>query len=191
MFNIVIFGPPGAGKGTQSFRIATRYQLKHISTGEILREEIRKGSNLGVSAAQYMERGELVPDEMLIEILRRLIEENRYINGFVFDGYPRTLIQAEVLDEVMVKEGICINLVLSLEVNEEELVARLSKRAEDQFRSDDRPEVIHQRLITYHKQTAPLLDYFKKQGKLVSVMGIGSIDDISEKLYNEIDTAYP
>ncbi len=186
-----MFGPPGAGKGTQSLRIAQRFQLKHISTGDILREEVRRESLCGKLARDYMDKGMLVPDEILVNILRKVVDENRYVNGFVFDGFPRTLFQAEELDLMLAKEKLMINLVLELEVNEDELVNRLVKRAEDQGRSDDKPEVIRKRLETYHNQTEPLLHYFKNQGKLVTIHGVGTIDHISEMLYREIAQFHP
>lgn len=187
MFNLILFGPPGAGKGTQSVSIATRYQLKHISTGEILREEVRHGTPIGRKAAEYMNNGKLVPDDVLIALLTRVVEENRYLNGFVFDGFPRTIIQAEAFDKMLAEQGIEVSLVLSLEVNEDELVQRLVKRAEEQGRTDDRPEVIRHRLETYHRKTSPLLQYFEKQGKLHSIYGIGTVTDIFEELCELID----
>ncbi|MCX6270251.1 MAG: adenylate kinase [Bacteroidetes bacterium] len=190
MVNLIIFGPPGAGKGTQSVRIAQKYQLKHISTGEILREEVRIESKCGRVAKVYMDEGKLVPDEVLINILRRVIDENRYVNGFIFDGFPRTLVQAEELDKMLHHEDLSISLVLSLIVDHEELIERLYKRALQEGRADDKARVIHQRLETYNKMTAPLLDYFEAQGKLATVPGIGTIDDIFQSLYSNIDKLY-
>ena len=186
MFNLVMFGPPGAGKGTQSLKLAQVFQLKHISTGDILREEVRRDSLCGKKAKEYMDKGMLVPDEVLINILKKVIDENRYVNGFVFDGFPRTLFQATELDIILAKEKLEVSMVLSLEVDEDELVARLAKRAIDQGRTDDKPEVIRKRLETYHETTEPLLNYFKAQGKMVGVKGVGTVDDITRKLVDAI-----
>lgn len=187
MFNLILFGPPGAGKGTQSVSIANKYQLKHISTGEILREEVRHGTPIGRKVAEFMNNGKLVQDDVLIILLTKVVEENRYLNGFVFDGFPRTIVQAEAFDKMLAEQGTKVSLVLSLEVNEDELVQRLVKRAEEQGRIDDRPEVIRDRLETYRRKTSPLLQYFDKQGKLQSIYGIGTVSDIFEKLCGRID----
>jgi adenylate kinase len=187
MFNLILFGPPGAGKGTQSVNVASKYQLKHISTGEILREEVRLNTPIGREVDEYLNNGKLVPDEILIVLIRKFIEENRYQNGFVMDGFPRTLVQAEALDKMFADQGTEVSLVISLEVNEEELVQRLSGRAEEQGRSDDRPAVIRDRLETYRLKTSPLLKYFEKQGKLHAIYGIGSVNEIFDKLCVLID----
>jgi len=187
MFNLILFGPPGAGKGTQSVSIATRYQLKHISTGDILREEVRLMTPIGRKAAEFMNNGKLVPDDVLIALLTKVVEENRYLNGFVFDGFPRTIVQAEAFDKMLAEQGISVSLVLSLEVNEDELVQRMVKRAIEQGRTDDRPDVVRERLETYRRKTSPLLEYFDNQGKLHAIYGIGSVSDILEKLCEQID----
>jgi adenylate kinase len=142
---------------------------------------------IGRKAAEFMNNGKLVPDDVLIALLTKVVEENRYLNGFVFDGFPRTIIQAEAFDKMLAEQGIDVSLVLSLEVNEDELVQRLVKRAEEQGRTDDRPDVIRERLETYRRKTSPLLQYFDKQGKLHSVYGIGTVSDILEKLCEHID----
>ncbi|MHC1706188.1 MAG: adenylate kinase [Bacteroidales bacterium] len=190
MFNLVMFGPPGAGKGTQSLRLAQVFQLKHISTGDILREEVRRESLCGKKAKEYMDKGMLVPDEVLINILKKVIDENRYVNGFVFDGFPRTLFQATELDIILAKEKLEVSMVLSLVVDEEELVTRLAKRAVDQGRTDDKPEVIRKRLETYHETTEPLLKYFMEQGKMVAIKGVGTVDEITKSLVDAI-TNFP
>lgn len=182
MFNLVMFGPPGAGKGTQSLKLAQIFQLKHISTGDILREEVRRESLCGKKAKEYMDKGMLVPDDVLINILRKVIDENRYVNGFVFDGFPRTLFQATELDIILAKEKLEVSMVLSLIVDENELVARLAKRASEQGRTDDKPDVIRKRLELYHNMTEPLLKYFTGQGKVMTIKGVGSIEEITKSL---------
>ena len=188
MLNILIFGPPGAGKGTQSLKISEKYNLKHISTGDILREEIRKNTALGRDAKSYMDKGHLVPDQLLIGILKCVIDSSMHVDGFVFDGFPRTLIQAEAFDKMMEESGQQIKMVLSLEVDQDEIVQRLVKRAAEQGRTDDTPEVVRNRQETYKRQTFPLLDYYEKQGKLVSLQGIGEIEDIFGNITKTIES---
>jgi adenylate kinase len=187
MLNIILFGPPGAGKGTQAKKLAREFHLKHISTGDLLREEIRKDSQCGKKARLFMEEGNLVPDEILIEMLRVVIHENRYIQGFIFDGFPRTLVQAEELDNMFIDENLKVDLVLSLEVSGEALIQRMTKRSLDEGRTDDKPEVFKQRLVNYHDLTEPLLEFYSRQGKLVRVDGMGSIEDITHVLGEEIE----
>lgn len=187
MLNIIIFGPPGAGKGTQSERIIERYRLTHLSTGDILRNEIKNETKLGILAKSYMDKGALVPDAVVIDMLKNKIEENRFSKGFVFDGFPRTLAQAKSLDEMLNKAEIPISIVVSLDVKDDELINRLVKRGAESGRSDDNEEVIVQRLNVYKQQTMPLIDYYKNQGKLGSVHGVGSIDEIFKKICNVID----
>lgn len=187
MLNIILFGPPGAGKGTQAKRLAREFQFKHISTGDLLREEIRKDSQCGKKAKVYMEKGNLVPDELLIEMLKVVIEENRNVQGFIFDGFPRTLIQAEELDDMLSLENLKIDVVLALEVKRDQLIHRMTKRAAEEGRSDDNPEVFMQRLVNYHELTEPLLDFYSRQGKLVRVNGVGSVEEISSLLGQEIN----
>ena len=178
MFNLILFGPPGSGKGTQSKKIAQKYNLKHVSTGDILRNEVKKQTELGEKAKAIMTTGKLVPDDLLIEILHSVIESNKDVKGFIFDGFPRTTVQAEALDELMVNVTSDICQVVSLEVADEEVVNRLLKRAEIEGRKDDNAETINIRLRVYKNQTAPLLEYYEKQGKLFRVEGEGSIDEI-------------
>lgn len=187
MFNIIIFGPPGSGKGTQSVKIAEKFNIKHISTGDILRNEVKQQTELGMKAQSIMEKGELVPDELLIEILHSVIEKNKGVAGFIFDGFPRTLIQAKELDQLMEKIEDSINLVLSLEVGDEEVVKRLLKRAELEGRKDDNKETIENRLNVYRNQTAPLLDYYHEQEKLEKIKGVGSIEEIFNEICKVVD----
>ncbi len=182
MFNLILFGPPGSGKGTQSKKLAEKYSLKHVSTGDILRSEVKQQTTLGKKAQAIMTTGELVPDELLIEILHSEIDNNKEAKGFIFDGFPRTTVQAKALDGLMVKVSSDICQVISLEVEDEEVVARLLKRAEIEGRKDDNAETISTRLKVYKSQTAPLLDYYDKQCKLYKVKGEGSIEEIFKSI---------
>jgi adenylate kinase len=190
MFNLVIFGPPGAGKGTQSIKIAEKYRLDHISTGDLLRNEIKNCTPLGLKVRSVIEKGELVPDELLIDLLKDTMHKHNDMAGFIFDGFPRTLVQAEELDRLLESEGQRINLTLALVVEEEELIKRILHRAVESDRTDDTEEVIQNRLLVYHRQTKPLIDYYRKQGKLESVFGKGTIDQIFNKLCQVIDAHY-
>jgi len=186
MFNLILFGPPGAGKGTQAIKIAEKYGWKHVSTGDILRAEVKQGTSLGLKVKAIMEAGTLVSDELLIEIMESVFRKNHDAGGFVLDGFPRTLEQAKELDQMMIKLGTNVSLVLSLEVNEEELVKRLLKRAQEQGRKDDTEEVIKNRLVQYHQHTKPLIEYYQEKKLLKNVMGVGSIDDIFATLCHSI-----
>jgi adenylate kinase len=188
MFNLVLFGPPGSGKGTQASRIAEKFNLAHISTGEIFRREIRNETELGLRVKHIIEKGELVPDSLLIDILRSALETDTKPGGVVFDGFPRTLQQAADLDILMIELGQKVNLVLALEVNEEEIVKRLLKRAQAEGRKDDTEDVIRNRMSVYHSQTAPLIAYYSKQGKYLSVNGIGSIDEIFQGICKVVES---
>lgn len=187
MLNIVIFGGPGSGKGTQSQKLIDKYHLTHISTGEILREEIEQESKLGKLANKYMSHGQLVPDEVVIDILDELLEDNPDSAGYIFDGFPRTLEQGEALDEILRKKNENINVVLSLEVDDDELTDRLIKRGELSGRSDDTPETIKSRLQVYYRQTAQLKEYYAKQGILAMIDGMGTVDDIFSRIENVVD----
>jgi len=182
MFNLILFGPPGAGKGTQAIKIAGRFEWKHVSTGDILRAEVSQGTPLGMKVKTVMEAGHLVSDELLIEIMESVFRANTNVKGFVLDGFPRTLKQAEELDNMLEGLGEKITRVLSLEVNEDELVNRLLKRAQEQGRKDDTKEVIKNRLLQYHHHTKPLIDYYKGKKLFKEVKGEGTIDDIFEQL---------
>ncbi len=182
MFNLILFGPPGSGKGTQSIKIAEKYYLKHISTGDILRNEVKEQTVLGKEAQSIINNGALVLDELLIQILHSVIENNRGVTGFIFDGFPRTTVQADALDQLMLKVNSAINYVISLEVDDDDVKKRLLKRADIEGRKDDNETTINNRLDVYKSQTSPLLNYYDKQDKLVKVEGTGSIDDIFESI---------
>jgi len=188
MYNLILFGPPGSGKGTQSARIADKYNLVHTSTGDIFRTEIRNGSPLGLKVQSIIEKGELVPDDLLVDILRSALQRAAgNINGFVMDGFPRTIRQAEDFDKLLKETSESVSLVLALDVDEEEVVKRLLKRAQLESRKDDTEEVIRNRMKVYHSQTYPLMDYYSKQGKFQSVRGVGSVDNIFEDICKTID----
>jgi adenylate kinase len=190
MLNIVLFGPPGAGKGTQSENLIARYQLVHLSTGDIFRFNIKGETELGKLAKSYMDKGELVPDSVTISMLES--EVNKYTDpkGFIFDGFPRTGAQAEALDNFLTSKNTSITCMLALEVNEDELKARLLNRAKSSGRPDDAdPAVIENRINVYNRETAPVADYYKAQGKYKGIDGIGTIEEISDRLYQAIETA--
>ncbi len=181
------FGAPGSGKGTQSARLVEKYGLKHVSTGEILRSEIRAGSQLGQLAESYMSKGELVPDDVVIDILEELIERNGKIKGFIFDGFPRTLTQGEALSKMLMKHDEDVNVVISLDVEDEELIDRLLKRGQISGRKDDNRKTIESRLRVYYNQTSPLKDFYKEQGILRVIRGTGTVDEIFNAIEDEID----
>ena len=188
MLNIVLFGPPGAGKGTQSKKLCDKYQLIHLSTGDLLRDEISRGTTLGLQAKSIMDKGELVSDEIVIAMIDSKLNSNPQTKGFIFDGFPRTQAQAKALDELLEKRKSPINMMVALEVNDEELLHRLLLRGADSGRADDRDEnVIRRRIFNYNNQTAPLKQYYSLQKKFHSVYGMGSIDDIFDLLCATID----
>lgn len=190
MFNLVIFGPPGAGKGTQSEKILEKYGLTHLSTGDVFRANIKGETELGVLAKSYIDNGDLVPDEVTIAMVEDFLGRHQDANGFVFDGFPRTIKQGEVLDDMLTKQDTAINVVLALEVDEDELVRRLLERGKISGRSDDQSEdKIRNRFNEYQQKTEPLLQYYEGQGKLARVHGMGSIDDIFARLSEAIDRA--
>lgn len=182
MLNIVIFGAPGSGKGTQSELLIKNHGLKYVSTGGILRDKIKKGTPMGKLADSYISKGQLVPDDLVIPMLEDLINDNSSSNGFIFDGFPRTLAQGEALDVILSKLGKEITLVFSLEVDDDELMARLLNRGKDSGRSDDNLRVIESRLEVFHKQTAPLKTFYAKQGKLIEIKGVGTIEEIFDSI---------
>ena len=187
MLNIVIFGAPGSGKGTQSNYLKEKYGLEHISTGDLLRAEIAQKSELGKMAENYIAKGQLVPDEVVIGMLEETVKKNPNAKGFIFDGFPRTLAQGEALDKILKKFGQEISIVISLEVDDEELINRLLKRGELMGRSDDNRETIESRLKVYYNQTAPLKEFYAKQGKLVEIKGKGSIEEIFASIAQAVD----
>ena len=187
MFNIVIFGPPGAGKGTQSKFIIDKYKLMHLSTGDILRAEISGNTALGTEAKKLIEKGELVPDEMVIKMVKNKIDNNTDQKGFIFDGFPRTSEQAEALDGLLGEKGTSVSVMISLEVEEDELVDRLLKRAEKEGRADDNIDVIKNRIKVYNAVTSQVADYYSKKNRYRSVVGTGSMEEIFERICSVID----
>ena len=189
MLNLVLFGPPGAGKGTQSNLLIDKYNLVHLSTGDILRGEIAEGTELGLEAKALMDRGDLVPDEVVIGMISSKLDNNPNANGFIFDGFPRTAAQAEALDNLLEDKGTSISALLSLKVEDEELIRRLLSRGESSGRADDQDEsIIANRINEYNNKTAPLKEYYSAQNKLSEIEGNGTVEDIAEKLNDVIDT---
>lgn len=188
MFNLILFGPPGSGKGTQSEKLIAQYNFKHLSTGDLLRSEIARKTPLGLEAKKFMDKGQLVPDEVVIGMISSALDANPGALGFLFDGFPRTDIQAEALDKLLELKNISINVMLALDVTEEELMKRLAKRGETSGRTDDNNgHVIRTRIVEYQKKTSAVADHYKKTNKVVMVKGEGSIDDIFIRLSKEID----
>lgn len=187
MFNLILFGPPGSGKGTQSDNIVKTYQLQHISTGDLLRDEVSRQTPLGVEAKKYMDQGLLVPDEVVIGMISSKIDELPDARGFIFDGFPRTKAQAEALDKLLEFKNTQIHLVLSLEVPEKELVQRLIKRGATSGRSDDTEEVIEKRIKEYHSKTAPVASHYNALGRLEHVKGDHSIEETFKSIGKQIE----
>ena len=188
MLNIVLFGPPGAGKGTQAEKLTLKYGLVHLSTGDIFRSNIKGETELGNLAKSYMDKGELVPDEVTIKMLESEVLKHPDSSGFIFDGFPRTTTQAKTLDDFLHSKNISITKMIALEVPDEELIARLLLRGKDSGRPDDQNrEVIANRIRVYEEQTSILADFYRLQNKLVCVDGIGTVDEITDRLYTAID----
>ncbi len=188
MLNLVLFGAPGSGKGTQSARLIDEYGLYHISTGEVLREEIARGTELGKIADSYISKGQLIPDDLMISILDDVLErEADGKPGVVFDGFPRTIPQAEALDGLLKKRGSRLHAVIGLEVPEDELVDRMLKRGQQTGRADDNLETIKNRLDVYHKQTQPLKDFYQQKGNYIPVQGSGVVDNIFNNIAEGIE----
>ena len=190
MLNIVIFGAPGSGKGTQSDKIIENYKLFHISTGDVLRDNIRRGTELGKTAKGYIDQGQLVPDELIIDILAQVLDENKdkASEGVIFDGFPRTIPQAEALEQLLADRGTRIDAVVGLEVPEDELIKRILLRGQMSGRADDNEETARKRLEVYHNQTSPLKAYYEEQGKYRAINGLGSIDDIFKSISETLDS---
>ncbi len=188
MLNIVLFGAPGSGKGTQSAKLLDKYGLYHISTGELLRDHIKRGTELGRTANEYISKGELIPDRLMIDILDEVLDkEASGKNGVVFDGFPRTIPQAEALKGLLQKRGTELHAVIGLEVPEEELVNRMLARGKETGRTDDNIETIKNRLNVYHSQTLPLKDYYTSEGKYLSIKGTGIVDEIFHDIATSLE----
>jgi len=188
MLNLVLFGPPGAGKGTQAEFLIKSFGLDHLSTGDLLRSEIAAGTKLGLEAKSFMEKGELVPDEVVIGMIKSKLENNKDSNGFIFDGFPRTVKQAKALDELLNGNGTPISGMLSLEVEKQELIDRLLSRGKISGRPDDQDEsVIENRINVYNDKTLPLIEYYKPQGKHYGINGMGSIKEIASRLKDVVE----
>lgn len=186
MLNIVIFGAPGSGKGTQSTRIVEKYGVSHISTGDVLRAEIKKGSELGKVAKGYIDQGQLLPDALIIDILASVLDSLKDSRGVIFDGFPRTIPQAEALKKMLSERGQDVSVMLDLDVPEDELIDRLIKRGQESGRADDNLETIKKRLTVYSEQTSPLKDFYKAEGKYQHISGVGSMDAIFDEIASVI-----
>lgn len=185
--NLILFGPPGAGKGTQSQRLIEQYGLVHLSTGDLLRAEVKSGSALGEQAKSLIDAGKLVPDQMVIQMIDQKLEQHSAGRGFIFDGFPRTVPQAEALDALLAQKGMEISCVIRMEVDEAELTQRLLKRAELEGRTDDTPEKIKARLEVYKAETLPVADHYHQLDRLYQVDGKGSVDEITARIQAVID----
>lgn len=188
MINIVLFGAPGCGKGTQAQRLKERYGIDHVSTGEVIRGEIRRGTELGRSMESYIAQGKLAPDEIVIGMIANYVAEHLDAKGCIFDGFPRTTVQAEEFDKILAKHGLKVDIMVDIHVPEEELVHRILLRGKESGRADDASEeVIRDRLKVYHDQTAVVSDFYAAQGKYASVDGIGSIDEVFDRIAGIVD----
>lgn len=189
MLNLILFGPPGSGKGTQSEKIVEKFGLVHLSTGNLLRQEIADQTALGLAAKSIMDKGQLVPDEVVIAMIGTCVDKHAGAKGFLFDGFPRTIAQAEALDNLLALKKTSITKVIALDVIEEELIKRLVKRGETSGRSDDtNEEVIRKRFLVYKNETEPVADYYKQQGKFEAIKGIGTVEEIFSALSVLIET---
>ena len=188
MLNIVLFGKPGSGKGTQANFIKNMYNLIHISTGDVFRYNISNNTDLGKMAKSYMDKGDLVPDHVTIKMLEGEVNKNLNSNGFIFDGFPRTKNQAEILDEFLKNKNLAISMTIALEVDDEVLIKRLIERGKESGRVDDQDKTkIQNRFVEYNNKTSVLIDYYSKQGKFHSVDGLGNINEITERISNLIN----
>ncbi len=188
MLNLILFGPPGSGKGTQAAKLIDKYNLLHISTGDLFRYELTHNTPLGQEARSYMDKGMLVPDSVTIGMLRNKVEANPKVKGYIFDGFPRTTPQAEALDALLAEKGDTISGLIALEVNEEEIVQRILNRGKTSGRADDNDEaIIRKRIAVYLAETATVYDFYAQSGKSVSIQGLGAIDAIFDKLCGVID----
>ena len=189
MINLILFGKPGSGKGTQAEFVKGKYDLIHISTGDLFRNNISNNTDLGLLAKSYMEKGDLVPDNVTIKMLEAEVNKSPDANGFIFDGFPRTTIQAKMLDEFLQTKGLSISMTVALEVDEDILTARLINRGKESGRVDDQDKSkIQNRFEEYNKKTSTLIDYYKNQKKFYTVQGLGKINEITQRIYNLIDS---
>lgn len=189
MINLILFGKPGSGKGTQAEFVKSKYDLIHISTGDVFRYNISQQTDLGILAKSYMEKGDLVPDNVTIKMLEAEVNKSPDANGFIFDGFPRTTIQAEMLDEFLQTKDLSISMTIALDVDEDILIERLINRGKESGRVDDQDKSkIQNRFEEYNKKTSTLIDYYKNQKKFYTVQGLGKINEITQRIYNLIDS---
>jgi len=187
MLNLVLFGPPGAGKGTQADFLIGKYKLIHLSTGDLLRSQIAAQTELGLEAKSYMDKGFLVPDSIVISMIKSKLRENKDANGFIFDGFPRTVEQAKALDDLLNDNGAPVSGMLCLEVEKQELINRLLNRGKTSGRTDDQDvSIIENRIIEYHNKTMPLKDYYMAQSKCYPIHGMGSVEEIAQRLIDTV-----
>ena len=188
MINLILFGPPGSGKGTQAAKLVEKYNLLHISTGDLFRYEMGNNTPLGLEAKSYIEKGALVPDSVTVGMLKNKVDANPDVAGYIFDGFPRTIPQAEALDELLTTKGLSIHKLLSLKVEDEEIVSRILERGKTSGRADDNnPEIIRNRIAVYKTETSPVFDYYQQSNKSHAIEGMGDIDTIFDRLVSEID----
>lgn len=188
MINLILFGPPGSGKGTQAAKLVETYDLLHISTGDLFRYEMGNNTPLGQEAKSYIAKGELVPDSVTIGMLRNKVETNPDVNGYIFDGFPRNIVQSEALDELLAEKDETVSQLIMLEVPDDEIVARLLNRGKTSGRTDDTDEaIIRNRIQIYKNETAPVFEYYAQKGKAIKIKGIGEIEEIFERLCTQID----
>jgi adenylate kinase len=190
MLNIIIFGAPGSGKGTQSELMKKKYNLVHISTGDVLRQEIKNKTELAEIIRQYIDKGQFVPDELICDMIDNALETVKDSEGVIFDGFPRTISQAETLEKILAKRGWDISVLIDLQVDDNILIDRLHERGKISGRSDDREEIIRSRLDVYHTQTALLTDYYKKKGKHAAISGVGEISEVFDRIGKAINSKF-
>ena len=189
MVNIVLFGAPGCGKGTQAQRLKEHYGIDHVSTGEVIRDEIRRGTELGQSMEAYIKAGQLAPDEIVIGMIDHYVTGHMNAAGCIFDGFPRTTVQAEEFDKILAGHGLKVDVMIDIHVPEEELVRRILLRGKDSGRADDASEeVIRDRIKVYHEQTAVVADFYAKQGKFADINGLGTMDEVFDRICQVIDS---
>ncbi|MBI1226487.1 MAG: adenylate kinase [Bacteroidetes bacterium] len=189
MLNLILFGPPGSGKGTQAALLVEKYKLLHISTGDMFRYELSNNTELGQLAKSYIDKGQLVPDSVTISMLRKRVEDNPDVGGIIFDGFPRTVAQAEALDVLLDDMGTSVSYLISLDVPDAEITERILLRGKTSGRSDDNdPEIIAKRISVYKSETTPVFDYYAEEGKSLKINGVGSIEEIFERICEEVDT---